>query len=76
MLEDMNGPTDDVTPEARAIQDAILRKMTPAQKLQMAYRMTEDAKKMKAAWIAAQHPDWSQAQVEAELRRILFCART
>lgn len=58
------------------IQDEILKKMSPEQKLQAAARMYNFAKKLKTAFLAQQHPDWTEEQVENEVRKIFANATT
>ena len=41
------------------IQKDILRKMTGEQKLQLAMRLYWSARRLKAAGLRRQHPDWS-----------------
>lgn len=53
-----------------SIQDEILRKLSPEKKLQAAARMYNFAKKLKTAFLAQQHPDWTEEQVEKEVREI------
>lgn len=61
-----------MTPEQREIY----RKMTPEQKLIEAERLYFAARALKAAWLRTLHPDWSEAQVQNEVRRIFLLART
>jgi hypothetical protein len=53
-------------------QFAILRKMSGQQRLQIAEEMFWSARKLKAAGIRHQHPDWTEEQVQAEVRRIFL----
>lgn len=59
-----------------SIQDEILRKMSPEKKLQAAARMYNFAKELKTAYLAQQHPDWTEEQVETEVREIFANATT
>ena len=54
----------------------ILRAMTPEQKLRAAERIYWTARSLKAAWLRAQHPDWSEDQVQHKVREIFRNART
>ena len=56
--------------DANSIQDEILRKMSPEKKLQMAGGMYDLAKKLKNAYLAQQHPDWTEEQVDKAVREI------
>lgn len=53
----------------------ILRAMSGQERLRVAERLYWSARKMKAAGLRAQHPDWPESQVEAEVRRIFSSAR-
>jgi hypothetical protein len=57
-------------------QIEILRAMSGQDRLRVAERLYWSARKMKAAGVRAQHPDWPETQVEAEMRRIFANART
>jgi hypothetical protein len=59
-----------------SIQDEILRKMSPEKKLPAAARMYNFAKELKTAYLAQQHPDWTEEQVETEVREIFANATT
>jgi hypothetical protein len=51
-------------------QFAVLRAMTGARRLRLAEQLYWSARKMKAAGLRSQHPDWTEPRVEEELRRI------
>jgi hypothetical protein len=51
-------------------QFAVLRAMTGARRLRLAEQLYWSARKMKAAGLRSQHPDWTEPHVEEELRRI------
>lgn len=65
-------PDDDPSPE----QIAIYRRMTPGRRLEIAEQMYWSARRMKAAWLRAQHPDWTDGQVNSEVTRIFSNARS
>jgi hypothetical protein len=46
----------------------IIARMTPAQKLEASMRLYWSARKLKAAGIRAEHPEWSEAEVAAAVR--------
>jgi hypothetical protein len=48
---------------------AVLRKKTPAERIAMAADANEMARKLAAAGIRHDHPDWSQRDVEREVAR-------
>jgi hypothetical protein len=58
------------------IQNEILRKMTPTHKLQLAMRLYYSAWELKTAWLKEVHKDWSNEQVEQEVKRIFANARS
>jgi hypothetical protein len=62
--------------QASPEQIAILRTMTGQRRLQLAEDLYWSARRLKMAGLRAQHPDWSQEQVETETRRIFLHART
>lgn len=47
----------------------ILRRMSPAEKLEMANRMVIQAREMLSRVVAASHPGWAVEQLAAEVRR-------
>jgi hypothetical protein len=57
-------------------QIALLRRMTPAQRWRTAHRLYWTARRHKAAFLRAQHPNWSEDQVQEETRRVFLYART
>lgn len=59
-----------------AKQKEILMAMTAEQKLKIAFAMRRTAMGLKTAWLKQIHPDWSEQEVQAEVRRIFLNART
>ncbi|MGD1083968.1 MAG: hypothetical protein ABSA47_04355 [Verrucomicrobiota bacterium] len=57
-------------------QIEVLRAMTGQERLRAAGRLYWSARKIKAAGVRAQHPDWPETRVEAEVRRIFSNARS
>jgi len=55
---------------ADEIELAILRRMTPAQKLDVMQSLWHQAWELKAAGVRMQHPEWGQERVTAEAREI------
>jgi hypothetical protein len=51
-------------------QVEIYRRMTPGRRLEIAEQMYWSAREMKAAWLRAQHPDWTEDQVNREVTRL------
>jgi len=60
------------SPKAEAFYVGVLRRMTPEQKWQAAFELWQLAVEIARAGVRADHPDWPDAQVRAEVaRRIL-----
>jgi Rv0078B-related antitoxin len=57
-------------------QIAALRVMSGERRLRVAEQLYWFARKMKAAGLRSQHPDWPDDRVDAEVRRIFLHART
>ena len=57
-------------------QIEIYRRMTPERRLALAEQLSWSARRMKAAWLRHQHPDWPEDQLNAEVTRIFRHART
>jgi hypothetical protein len=55
---------------------AILRAMTPEQKFRTATALYWSARRLKAAWLRSQHPDWSEEEIQRKVREIFLYART
>jgi hypothetical protein len=53
-----------------------LRDLSGEQRLRLAERLYWSARKMKAAGLRAQHPDWPEERISAEVRQIFLNART
>jgi hypothetical protein len=58
------------------VQDEILKKMTPEEKLAAAMNLYYSARKLKSAWLRHMHKDWSDEQIEAAVREAFVNART
>lgn len=50
--------------------------MTAEQKIRLAETLWWEARKLKAAGLRAQHPDWSEEQIEAKVREIFLYAQS
>lgn len=51
---------------------ATLRRMTGAQKLRTAFQLYWGARKVKAARLRQQHPEWSEEQVQQRVKEIFM----
>jgi hypothetical protein len=65
-------PDEEFSPK----QIEILRAMPGERRLRLAEQLYWSARKMKLAGLRAQHADWTEEQLKAELRRIFTHART
>lgn len=52
-----------------------LRRMSGEQKLKTAFQLYRGARRLKAARLRQEHPDWSEEQVQARVREIFMYAR-
>jgi hypothetical protein len=57
---------------AQQAQDEIIRAMTPGRRLEVARELYETAWQLKAAGLRREHPDWSEGDVLAKLRRVFL----
>ena len=58
------------------IQKEIFRKMTGEQKLKAAMRLYWSARRLKAAWLRQQNPDWTEERVQKEVTEIFRNVRS
>ena len=65
-------PDEQTSPE----QFASFRRMLPERRLALAEQLYWTAREVKAAWLRAQHVDWSEDQVKREVTRIFLHARS
>jgi len=63
---------DQVSPE----YVAALRRLTGARKLRTAFGLYWEARKLKAARLRSQHPDWTEEQVQLKVKEIFMHAVT
>jgi hypothetical protein len=57
-------------------QIARYRAMTPAERLRQAGRLYWSARRLREAYERSLHPDWSDDQIRAHVRRVFLLART
>ncbi len=62
--------------QASSQQIKILRAMPGERRLRLAERLYWSARKLKSAGLRAQHPDWPEERLQAEVRRIFLHARS
>ena len=53
----------------------IIQAMTPEQKLNAAMRLYWSARELKSAGLRDQHPDWTEEQIQQEVRRVFLTLR-
>jgi len=54
----------------------ILKKMTGEERLIAAMRLNAEAREIKAAYLRMRHSEWSEDQINNEVKRIFLYART
>jgi thymidylate kinase len=57
-------------------QKRIYQSMTPQQKLQIAMDLYNTARRLKAAGLKSQHPDWTEKEIHQKVREIFLNARS
>lgn len=62
--------------EMHPLQERIFRAMTPARRYEVARALYWQARALKTAGVREAHPDWTEEQVTAEVRRIFLHAHT
>ena len=60
----------DTDPDAHALQIELYRRMTGAERLAIAFRLTEMTREAAIAGIRARHPDYDEDDVHAAFRRL------
>ena len=60
---------------ARDPATEIIARMTPAQKLQASMRLYWSARALEAAYLRAEHPDWSEQEIAAAVRKAFLLHR-
>jgi hypothetical protein len=62
--------------DMHAEQKKSYQAMTPEKKLQLALDLYYSARKIKAAGLKRQHPEWSTEKINQKVREIFLYART
>jgi hypothetical protein len=60
--------------ELHPAQITALRKMTPAQRLEIGLGFIEEVRELRAAMLRKEHPDWDERQLAAALRDFVLHA--
>lgn len=62
----------DASPKAESLQREILLRMSGAERLELAFQMSEDIRQLRLDGIRYRHPEWTEKQVVQELIRLSF----
>lgn len=68
----MNHNTDPDLSSAVRRQDDVIRSMNPARRLEVARELYNTAWNLKLAVVSRQHPEWSDEEVFAKVRRVFL----
>jgi hypothetical protein len=63
-------PPADTTPEAAAVQLEAYRRMTPVQRLRIAFEMADSLRRLSAAGVRSRHPEYTEEQVRLAVIRL------
>lgn len=56
--------------KAEQLQNELIRRMTPARRLEIAQELYRTAWQLKEAGLRRQYPDWSEEEIHAKCRRV------
>ncbi len=62
----------DTTPEAHAVQQAVYRKMDPAQCIRLVFEMSERARELAIAGVMAREPGLTRAEARMQVLRAIL----
>jgi hypothetical protein len=71
-MPEPGNPVSDTRPEAAEVQRRVLRGLTGAERVEIAFEMSMLVRDLAATRLRQQHPDWSEADVRRELLRYAF----
>jgi len=57
---------------AEELQKALIRKMTPCQRLSAAQALYETAWEIKKSGLRSLHPDWTEEAIQAKTRKVFL----
>jgi Rv0078B-related antitoxin len=66
----------DTTAEARAVQLAIHRRLSPAERLRQAMEMSDAVRRFAVAGLRLRHPEYSESEIAQALVTLLYGERT
>ncbi|MCE7871786.1 hypothetical protein DYH09_15590 [bacterium CPR1] len=69
-LAEMDLRPRDTSPEAEAVQLAVLRSLSGAQKVAICFELSEASREYTRSGIRSRHPEYCEHQVELALRRM------
>jgi len=61
---------------AEQLQNDCFRRMAPGERLALSMKLYWSARQLKAADLRAQHPDWPEEKIQAEVRELFLYANT
>lgn len=64
--------TLDTSPEAAEVQAAILRRMSPGERLALAFEMSEEVRQLALSGLRARHPGWDDARLHDALLELML----
>lgn len=62
----------DTTPEATAVQEAILRRMTAEQRLRLALEMSDSMREVALSGLRSRRPELGERELWRELMRLMY----
>ncbi len=62
----------DTPPKVQAMQDEILRRMSGAERMELAFEMSMAARELSLTRLRQQHPEWTEGELKGELLRYAF----
>lgn len=62
----------DTAPRAAAIQSQVIERLTVAQRLELAFEMSQMARALARARLREEHADWGESDLDRELLRLAF----
>lgn len=68
----MNSHTEPGQPTVPQMQDDLIRRMTPARRLEVARELHDTAWNLKMAVVKREHPEWPDDEVFAKVRRVFL----
>ncbi len=63
---------DDTSADALTVQIQVLRRLSPARRLAMAFELSDNVRSLVEAGVRQRHPDWKDRAVEREVIRLMI----